>query len=55
VFQHDGPGGTDLPPLLGEHTESVLRMLGYSQPQIASLSERGIVLTGEPHPGRETP
>jgi CoA:oxalate CoA-transferase len=55
VFQHDGPGAADLPPLLGEHTEPVLRMLGYSEPQIAGLSEQRIVLTGKRHPGRESP
>ena len=31
------------PPLLGEHTESVLNSLGYTAEQIASMRERGLV------------
>jgi CoA:oxalate CoA-transferase len=53
VFEHDGPGCKGLPPMLGEHTEAVLRALGYREPEIASLIERRIVLAGQRHPGRE--
>ncbi len=31
------------PPLLGQHTESILRELGYDGPQIASLRSRGAI------------
>lgn len=53
VFAHDGPGSDGLPPLLGEHSESVLSSLGYSEPEIAALVERRVVLAGKRHPGRE--
>ena len=52
VFAHDGPGSDGLPPMLGEHTESVLEALGYSAAEIAGLIDRRIVLAGERHPGR---
>jgi succinyl-CoA---D-citramalate CoA-transferase len=40
----DTPGGFDGGgPALGEHTQNVLRELGYDDAQIASLRERGIV------------
>jgi CoA:oxalate CoA-transferase len=52
VFAHDGPGSDGLPPLLGEHTESVLKTLGYSEAEIVDLVARGVVLAGEQHPGQ---
>lgn len=53
VCDQDGPGRTDLAPLLGEHTETVLQTLGYSEAQIRGLIERGVVLVGKRHPGRD--
>ena len=35
-----------LAPRLGQHSTEVLQMLGYSQPQIAGLLERGSITTG---------
>jgi crotonobetainyl-CoA:carnitine CoA-transferase CaiB-like acyl-CoA transferase len=32
-----------MPPVLGEHTEEVLRELGYSQREIRELEDTGIV------------
>ncbi|HVT43370.1 MAG TPA: CoA transferase [Thermoanaerobaculia bacterium] len=37
------PADASPPPRLGEHTDSVLAELGYSEPQIADLSTRGIL------------
>jgi glutaryl-CoA transferase len=40
----DTPGeATTAPPLLGQHTEEVLRDLGYSTSQVAVLRKRGVV------------
>ena len=37
----DTPGGTDwVGPELGEHTEEILRRIGYSDEHIAKLRER---------------
>ena len=33
----------EAPPLLGQHTEDVLRDLGYSSDRIASLRQKGVV------------
>jgi CoA:oxalate CoA-transferase len=52
VYGHDGPGSSDLAPMLGEHSEAVLRSLGYSDGEIAQLTARGIVRMGQPHPAR---
>ena len=53
VCDEDGPGRPELAPLLGEHTETVLQTLGYSEAQIRELIERGVVLAGKRHPGRD--
>ena len=37
------PARASAPPLLGEHTEDVLRELGRTEAQIAALVERGVV------------
>jgi formyl-CoA transferase len=52
VFGHDGPGSADLAPMLGEHSDAVLRSLGYSDAQIRDLDARDIVRFGKRHPGR---
>ena len=38
-------GSADPPPMLGEHTESILSELGYSKVGIKKLVERGVVKT----------
>jgi crotonobetainyl-CoA:carnitine CoA-transferase CaiB-like acyl-CoA transferase len=37
------PAGTSAPPLLGEHTEEILRELGRSDQEISGLSERRVI------------
>jgi len=44
-FGHDGPGVQGVAPMLGEHTEVVLRELGYAQAEIEALAGDRIVLT----------
>jgi crotonobetainyl-CoA:carnitine CoA-transferase CaiB-like acyl-CoA transferase len=31
------------PPLLGEHTDTILAELGYSEDDVAALHEKGII------------
>ncbi|KIV99955.1 uncharacterized protein PV09_08468 [Verruconis gallopava] len=42
-FSEDGAGIRTIAPLLGEHTEDVLRELGYDGQQIGSLRKQGVV------------
>ena len=40
----DTPGDIRLmPPLLGQHTEEVLKELGYNEKDIKELKEKGII------------
>lgn len=49
-FACGGPGRAGNAPMLGEHTEAILRDLGYSDPDISDLQKRRVVLAGAPHP-----
>jgi CoA:oxalate CoA-transferase len=42
-FEHDGPGVSDPPPRLGEHTDAVLEELGYSAEDRSRLKDTGVV------------
>lgn len=42
-FRHDGPEAEQPPPRVGEHTEAVLRDLGYGVAEIARLREEGVI------------
>jgi crotonobetainyl-CoA:carnitine CoA-transferase CaiB-like acyl-CoA transferase len=42
MFAHDGPGVDQPPPRLGQHTEEVLRQLGYSDADIRDLEQTGV-------------
>jgi crotonobetainyl-CoA:carnitine CoA-transferase CaiB-like acyl-CoA transferase len=37
------PGIRQPPPVLGEHTEEVLKSLGYDAGAISSLREKGVI------------
>jgi CoA:oxalate CoA-transferase len=50
VFQHDGPGEPANAPVLGEHTEELLRELGYADGEIASLIDSRVVSRGSRQP-----
>lgn len=48
AFDHDGPGAAASAPVLGEHTEEILRSLGFTFPEIRELIEARIVRTAPP-------
>jgi crotonobetainyl-CoA:carnitine CoA-transferase CaiB-like acyl-CoA transferase len=37
-----------MPPLHGEHTDEVLRELGYADDELESLRAEGTIMTAEP-------
>lgn len=43
IFEHDGPEPPRSVPSLGEHTDAVLRGLGYSDEEVAALRAEGAV------------
>ncbi len=47
LFDRDGPSVRRPPPLLGEHSEEILRDLGYSNVQIDNLSKAGTIMLAD--------
>ena len=43
MFEHDGPRVDTPPPRLGQHTDSILRDLGYSAGDIATLRQQKVI------------
>jgi CoA:oxalate CoA-transferase len=48
-FEHDGPGVTEPPPRLGEHTDTILEGLGYSAEDRTRLKDMGAVFAWVGH------
>lgn len=46
-FEHDGPGLSDPPPELGEHTREVMLSLGYSDAELSELGANGVIVIGD--------
>ena len=42
-FAHDGPRARSAPPRVGEHTDAILRELGYDADDIARLREQRVI------------
>ncbi len=49
-YANGGPGRTENAPMLGEHTEVLMKELGYSAEDIADLAKRRVVFLGASHP-----
>lgn len=50
LFEHDGPGAAARAPVLGEHTEEILRSVGYTDAEIADLIDARVVALAAPRP-----
>lgn len=42
-YDHDGPSVDTLAPALGQHSEEVLKEMGYAESDIQALAQRGVV------------
>ncbi len=42
-YEHDGPSVDTLAPALGQHSEEILREIGYADEEIKSFAERGVI------------
>ncbi len=49
LFDHDGPTIDRSAPMLGEHSEEILRQLGYSAETIAEFLAAGVTRTAQPN------
>ena len=47
LLDHDGPAIDRLAPMLGEHSEEILRQLGYSADAIAAFFASGVTRTAQ--------
>ncbi|MCS5575211.1 MAG: hypothetical protein NZ789_19985, partial [Pseudomonadales bacterium] len=43
VTNEDGPEVVSGPPRIGEHTDKILRSIGYANAEIAKLREAGVI------------
>jgi len=49
-FAENGPALTSLPPVFGQHTNQVLKELGYNDGEIDNLESQGVVARARPLP-----